>query len=121
MPQVPSRITVDRWRFLTCLAASLAVASLPAGISALVRHGRARLGALPGGIPTEGRSSVSAEQRENLDAILRIDDNSTLRLDLGRFCARALQKSARRIGTTQKSRRWGWLSGAIPAGMSHRD
>ena len=53
-PGPVARITVIRWRFLTCLAASLAVASLPAGISALVRHGRARLGALPGEFQPKG-------------------------------------------------------------------
>jgi epsilon-lactone hydrolase len=41
-----------RWRFITCLAASLVVARRPAN-------------------PTEGRSPVSTEQRENLEAILR--------------------------------------------------
>ena len=38
-------------------------------VSAAERYGRARLGAA-GRIPTEGRSSVSTEQRENLEAIL---------------------------------------------------
>ena len=50
----PSRITVIWWRFLTCLAASLVVVRLPAGISALVRHGRARPGALPGEFQPKG-------------------------------------------------------------------
>src|SRR4029077_8498873 len=47
VPQVPSRITVIWWRLLTCLAAGLVVVRLPAGVSALVRHGRARLGGCP--------------------------------------------------------------------------
>jgi hypothetical protein len=34
-PGPVARITVIWWRFLTCLAASLVVARLPAGISAL--------------------------------------------------------------------------------------
>ena len=44
------------WRRLTCLATSLVVA---------------RVGVLPQPTPAEGRSSVSIEQKENLDAIMR--------------------------------------------------
>jgi hypothetical protein len=58
VPQVPSRITVIWWRLLTCLAASLVVVRLLAGISALVRHERPAWGAVRR-IPADGRSSVS--------------------------------------------------------------
>src|SRR6202042_1207904 len=50
--------------------ASLAVARLPAGIPALARHD-GPAGSAPSHPPTEGISSVSTEQRENLDAVLR--------------------------------------------------
>ena len=53
-----------------CMAASLVVARLPAGCSPFDCHRRARLGRCRTN-PTEGRSSVSTEQREHLDAILR--------------------------------------------------
>jgi monoterpene epsilon-lactone hydrolase len=46
------------------------VARLPAGIPALARHD-GPAGSAPSHPPTEGISSVSTEQRENLDAILR--------------------------------------------------
>jgi acetyl esterase/lipase len=65
-----ARITMIRRGLLTCLAASLVGASLPAGNLSSGLIGdllwvRCRT------IPTKGRSSVSAEQRENLEAILR--------------------------------------------------
>ena len=53
-PGPVARITVIRWRFLTCLAASLVVVRLGQGFSALVRHGRARPGALPGEFQPKG-------------------------------------------------------------------
>jgi epsilon-lactone hydrolase len=52
------RIAVIRWRFLTCLTGSLVVARDPAWERCAAN-------------PTEGRTSVSTQQRENLDAILR--------------------------------------------------
>jgi hypothetical protein len=54
---------------LTCRAASLVVARLPAGNLRIAMGSPP--GVLPGESPAEGRCSVSSEQRDNLDAILR--------------------------------------------------
>jgi hypothetical protein len=60
-----------RRRLLTCLAATLLVARLPAGnFQQRIDMGEPACGAA-WRIPTEGRSCVSTEQRENLEAILR--------------------------------------------------
>jgi acetyl esterase/lipase len=53
------------------LAARLTMARLPAGNFQQRIDMASPPGVLPGRIPTEGRSSVSTEQRENLEVILR--------------------------------------------------
>jgi monoterpene epsilon-lactone hydrolase len=66
-----ARITRIRRRLLTCLAASLAVASLPGRDFGVAFAWASPLGSAAQPTPTEGRSSVSTEQKQNLEAILR--------------------------------------------------
>ena len=65
-----ARITVIRRCLITCLAARLAAAGRPDGMF----QQRIDMAVEPGALltrPTEGRLSVSGEQREKVDAILR--------------------------------------------------
>jgi monoterpene epsilon-lactone hydrolase len=67
---VVARITVIWCGPLTCLAASLVLARFPAGVRRWFDVGGPAGERCPAS-PTEGRSSVSTEQAENLDKILR--------------------------------------------------
>src|SRR5260370_32067060 len=58
-------------RFLACVAASLVVARLPGRNFGIAFAWASPPGSAANPTPTEGRSSMSTDQRETLDAILR--------------------------------------------------